>query len=410
MRTNIPQLESDLAATKRELDTLLAATAHREPTSEERERIQRLLAEGKRIGSALEGQRLERDQIEAMNRLLQGDGLTPAGPAHPRGGRSLGAQFIASNPYRQFKTDKLTRGSQWAFSTLLDLRAATVSEDPTSGGALVLPQRIPGILPLPTAPVVIADLFAPGVTNSNAVTFMREKTFTNAAAPTLEGGTKPESALVFEAVTDPVRKIAHWLPVTEEMLEDEPTIASYIDARLRVGVQLVEEDQLLNGNGTAPNVLGLANTPGLSPALAQGAGEPVVDLLARQIAAVQLASQLAVTGIIMHPSDYALLPLAKDTTQNYLSGGGPFAAPVQPVIWGKPVALSTVCTPGSAWVGAFRIAGQVFKHTSGIRVEASNSHVDFFIKNLVAIRAEERLVLAVYRPSAFAKITFTTIP
>src|SRR5262249_8405608 len=148
-----------------------------------------------------------------------------------------------------FKENKHTRGSVWGFSTLLDLRAATLTEDPASGGSLILPQRVPGIIPGPTGPVVMGDLFAPGTTTTNAVTYMREKVATNAAAPVLESGVKPESALTFEAVTDALRKIAHWLPATDEILEDEPTLASYIDARLRLGLQLAEDHQLLHGDG-----------------------------------------------------------------------------------------------------------------------------------------------------------------
>jgi HK97 family phage major capsid protein len=61
-------------------------------------------------------------------------------------------------------------------------------------------------------------------------------------------------------------------------------------------------------------------------------------------------------------------------------------------------------TAGTALVGAFKTAAQIFRK-GGVRVEASNSHADFFVKNLVAIRAEERLALAVYRPAAFGEVT-----
>src|SRR5262249_3527123 len=141
----------------------------------------------------------------------------------------------------------------------------TLTEDPASGGGLVVPDVQPGIIPLPTRKIVVADLLAPGTTTSNAVTFMEETTFTNAAAPVAEGTAKPESALVFTQKTESVRKLAHWLPVTDEILEDVAQLTSYINQRLRLGVQLAEDDQLLNGNGTAPNLLGLLNRTGLAP-------------------------------------------------------------------------------------------------------------------------------------------------
>jgi HK97 family phage major capsid protein len=111
-----------------------------------------------------------------------------------------------------------------------------ISEDPASGGPLVVPQYLPGIVPSATRPITVAQLLAGGTTGSNAVAFMRETAFTNNAAPVLEGGVKPESALTFELVTNALKKIAHWIPATDEIVEDVPTLRSYIDARLRLGV------------------------------------------------------------------------------------------------------------------------------------------------------------------------------
>ena len=99
-------------------------------------------------------------------------------------------------------------------------------------------------------------------TNSNAVVVMQEKTITNAAAAVLEGGVKPESSLVFEQKTEPVRKIATWVPASEESLEDVAGCAR-ISTRLSLFVRLEDEDQLVNGNGTAPNLLGILARPGL---------------------------------------------------------------------------------------------------------------------------------------------------
>jgi len=109
------------------------------------------------------------------------------------------------------------------------LFAATLSEDPASGGKLVVPDYRPGIVPTATRPIVVADLLMPGTTDSNVVTYMRETTFTNAAVPVAEGAAKPESALAFTQVPEPVNKIAHWLPCTEEILEDVAGLRSYID-------------------------------------------------------------------------------------------------------------------------------------------------------------------------------------
>jgi HK97 family phage major capsid protein len=282
------------------------------------------------------------------------------------------------------------------------LHATTLTEDPASGGALVIPQYVPGVLPILQRPLVVADLIAPGTTDSNLISYMQETAFTNNAAAVAEGGVKPESALTFTAVQDPVRKIAHWLPVTEEMLEDVPQIRSYIDARLILGVQLEEDDELLNGSGVAPELLGLRLRPNLAADIARGT-DTNADAIFKQIMAIYASSFLMPTGIILNPANWASTVLLKTTTGEYLTGG-PFSPIQTPTMWGLPVAVTPAQPAAEGFVGAFRTASQIFRK-GGIRVEASNSHQDFFIKNLVAIRAEERLALCVYRPGAMGKVT-----
>ena len=152
------------------------------------------------------------EQLVAIQRLTRGEGLTPiAAPVAARTRLTIGQQFVQSGDYAFFKKGLHRAQSAWRSPSieLFDhMRAATLTEDPASGGALLTPQYVPGILPLPFRPLTVADLIAPGTATSNAVVFMREKTFTNAAAAVAEGAAKPESAITFESVTEPVRKIA----------------------------------------------------------------------------------------------------------------------------------------------------------------------------------------------------------
>src|SRR5262249_1846068 len=156
-------------------------------------------------------------------------------------------------------------------------------------------------------------------------------------------------------------------------------------------------------NGVGPNFLGLLLRPGLAPDVPLGT-DTNADAIAKQIAAIATTSNLAPDGIIMHPSNYLKIQLSKTTGSGDYYGDGPFAAPGTPTLWGLPVALTTAIVLGTALVGAFKAASQYFKH-GGVRVEATNSHQDFFIKNLVAIRAEQRGALAVYRAAAIGKVT-----
>jgi HK97 family phage major capsid protein len=222
--------------------------------------------------------------------------------------------------------------------------------------------------------------------------------------PVAEGADKPESTLVFDSVSDPVRKVAHWLPVTEEMLEDAPALQGYLDARLRLGVRLAEEDQLLNDTVVPPDIVGILNRAALAAAVPRGA-DTNADAVLKQIAAIATANNLQPSGIVMHPTNWLTIQLQKLATGEYVAGnGGPFQRPERPMLWGIPVVVTSAITLNTALVGCFRDAAMIFRK-GNLRVEATNAHDDYFIKNLVAIRAEERLALAVLRPAAFGVVT-----
>lgn len=406
---NLETLNRDLDAKRQEGLALIAKyspLAEKEDrllNDEEMKEINAVTEAGKKIQARinqLRGIELVQSQLEA----LAPQATKPA----PRVMKSLGEQFTAAPEYDFFRKGLHRSSSAWRSPSQELFLAATLTTDGASGGDLIVPEYIPGIMPTPTRRLVVADLFASGTTDSNQVAYMQEVLFTNAAAPVLEGAAKPESTLTFNAVTDAVRKIAHWLPVTEEMLEDVAQIRSYIDARLRLGVQLAEEDQLLNGDGVAPNLLGIRQRVGLTADVVRGVAENNADAIFRQIMAVYAASFLMPTGVVLNPADWATTALMKTTTGEYISGG-PFNPIGNPTLWGLTVAVTPVMTATVALVGAFQQGAQIFRK-GGIRVEASNSHSDYFIKNLVAIRAEERLALAVYRPAAFGEVTSLGVP
>ena len=421
----IAVLEADLAKTKADASALLAQLtaaadqeANRELTPDETARLTAFTAQARSLETRIAKAKGDETMLQELDRLARVPASTAtaraAGSAGAGRATSWGEQYVQSEAYAfhragGHRTAAAWRSPshelQWAMGPggVPVLRAATLTEDPASGGAVIVPQYIPGILPLPQAPLLIADLFAQGTTTSNLVTYMREKTWTNAANTVLEGAAKPESTLTFEAASDPVRKIAHWLPVSEEMLEDEPQIRSYIDARLRQGVLVEEQDQLMNGTGVAPDILGLSLRPGLAPPVAMTAPDTAADAILRQVMAVFGLSLLMPDAIVVNPVDWADIILTKKQTGDYYTGG-PFSTIQTPTLWGLSVVVTPAIVAGTAMVGAFKAAAQVFRK-GGVRVESSNSHQDFFIKNLVAIRAEERIALAVYRPSAFGKVT-----
>lgn len=427
MARHVADLERDLAAKTADIRAKLTACEKAEEegraiTAEEKKAIDDAMTEARTLKAQIERKKTDADLMAELERMTAGAaqrtnpsaGLLPAGNGNTGGGRVLtvGQQFIASDVYTEFIRNRRTlAGQRWQSPTLeavynpqSGLWAATLTE--ASGAAALVPvDNRPGVQELATRRLTVADLIASGTTDSNVISYVQESAFTNAADTVAEGGTKPESTLTFAPVTDTVRKIAHWIPVTEETLEDANQIRSIIDARMRLGVLLVEEDQLLQGSGVAPDILGIRNRTGIATAVVRddAGGETNADAIFRQMTAIATSSLTMPDGWIMNPANWQVIQISKNAGGDYY-GGGPFAAPPTPTLWGVRGVVTPAIVAGTATVGAFGTQAQFFRR-GGLRIDATNSHSDFFIKNLVAIRAEERGALAVYRPGAFGDVT-----
>lgn len=260
-----------------------------------------------------------------------------------------------------------------------------------------VPQRTP-LVPSPQDETTVGDLMLQGTTDSNVLSYYEETTFTNAAAAVAEGDAKPESTLDFTERTDAVRKIATWIPATSEFLEDNAGIRSYIEQRLRFMLEREEEDQLLNGNGTPPNISGV-----LDRSIQTIGSTNDVDAIYQAITEVRVDGQAEPTAVVIHPLSWQNIRLSKDQNDQYY-GPGPFAADNVERLWGLQVRVTPMIAEGTALVGAFRPHAQIFRK-GGVRVVASTEHDTYFTENKVAILAEERLALAVYRPLAFCSVT-----
>lgn len=269
----------------------------------------------------------------------------------------------------------------------------------TSADLTPLEDRLSRIVPSAQEERTIADLLLSGTTTAQKITYFEETTFTNAAAETAEGDAKPESALDFTLREDDVRKIATWVPVTDEMLEDVPTFESYLRARLAFMVRQREELQLLRGNGSGQNILGLYNRTGVQTVT--GYGLSTIDSILKAITEIQKDAFVEPTAIVLHPNDWFDIRTSKDKNDNYLLGPATLD-PSTARPWGLNVRVTTNALENTALVGAFNQA-QIFRR-SGIAIAISTENEDYFIKNKLAVRAEERLALAVYRPAAFCKV------
>ncbi|MDP2141288.1 MAG: phage major capsid protein [Gammaproteobacteria bacterium] len=277
-------------------------------------------------------------------------------------------------------------------------RAAITS---TSGGALVEAQRIPGVVTPPTRRMTIRELVAPGTTESNSIEYVRESGFTNAATTVSENPAngKPYSDITFELETAAVRTIAHLFKASRQILDDAPALQSYIDVRARYGLLLAEEAQLLYGNGTGNNVHGIipqASAYSMPSGVAVTAGQ-MIDRIRLALLQATLA-EFPSTGIVLHPTDWATIELTKDSENRYI-----IAKPQEgtvPRLWNLPVAETQAINQDEFLVGAFSMAAQIFDRM-GIEILISTENDKDFEKNMVTIRAEERLAFSVYRPEAF---------
>lgn len=349
------------------------------------------------------------NEIEALQANLDGPGLQ-RDVTWPQGGGGLGDQFIESKGYRSIQ-DPAARSQTWTTGAIeLEAKATLTS---TPGTALTPAGFAPGIVSALFERPHLADLIPNQEAPGNPVRFVSETTVTNAAAATAEGGAKPESSLVFGETSEPVRKIATFLPVSDELLEDAPQIQAYLNQRLQLFVRQVEESQLLLGNGTAPNLQGFIGSGRAIGTYARGTLSNE-EAIFRAANGARGSSFLDPDTVVIHPTNWQTIRLTKDSNGQYF-GGGPFVAPyggpqgpvgpfASDTLWSMRVVVTSAITVGTALVGAFATGAALFRK-GGLRVEASNSHGTFFQSDITAIRAEMREALAVYRPSAFVAIT-----
>lgn len=271
-----------------------------------------------------------------------------------------------------------------------------------SAGTLVEPQRNAGILMPGLRRLTIRDLLAQGRISSNSLEYVRENVFTNSAAPVAEGNLKPESQLTFTKETASVKTIAHWIQASRQIMDDAPMLESYVNNRLLYGLALVEEAQLLNGDGTGDNLVGINKVATAYDTGLNATGDTRADMIAHAIFQVT-ESEFEASGIILNPRDWHAISLLKDAEGRYIFGGP--AAFAARVMWGLPVVATKAQAQGTFTVGAFDLASQVWDRMDAT-VEVSREDRDNFVKNMLTILCEERLAVAHYRPTAEIKGTF----
>jgi HK97 family phage major capsid protein len=290
----------------------------------------------------------------------------------------------------------------------IELKAAIINAT-GQNQPLVADMRVPGIIANPNRILTIRDALPVGRTGSNLVQFTKENVFTNNAGPQAEGSpvvvenvTKPESGITFTLANAPVVTLAHFIPVSRQVLEDAPQLESYVNSRLTYGLKLEEEDQLLNGSGLSGNISGML-TSGNNVAYNRAAtGDTAIDTLRKAITQAALA-EYPVDTIVINPADWEGIELTKATDGQYIVANPMNMMPA--TIWGKRVVATNSIAAGTFLVGAFMMGAQLWDRMDAA-VQISYEDGDNFKKNMATLLAEERLALTIYRPAAFIKGTF----
>lgn len=275
-----------------------------------------------------------------------------------------------------------------------------------SAGQAVIPMYLPGIvIPKPNQQLRIRDLLTVTPISTPVLEYVRTKFFgaesgssgslDGNASVVLEGKKKPKSDMRFELAQAIASVIATWLPASRQILADVPVLRSFIDSQLIYAVLLEEEKQILYGSGNAPDLDGITlNATPFNPT----SGDTMIDSLRRMIAQV-LKARFPATGFVVNPQDWTEVELTKDGMKRYIIGDP--QAVLGSRIWGLPVVQSESMVQGEALCGAFGM-GAVLYDREEANVRISEHHAEMFIENMVAILAEERIMLPIFRPAAFS--------
>lgn len=332
------------------------------------------------------------EQRTLADRLLAVEQKSSAKKDDTKEEKSIGEQFTKHEKYEHFQKSG-DRGN-------VRLEVKNTVTNPVGN---TFSERRPGLVEGAFRMFTIEDLITSIPTTAPSIDWVRENVWTNLAAETTEGLQKPQSSITTTLGTMPVSTIAHFIKISRQLATDNTALAAYINRRMIYGVNFRAEQQIVAGNGTAPNINGLTNAGNFTAhgytaasLTALGLANNRFDLIGKMLGDAALADFPADT-VIMNTGDWWTMRLAKDTQGRYLLGD-PGSA-VGPQLFGRPVVASNAMVAGNVWVGSLSQAATLHNR-EGVVVELSDSDENNFQLNLITIRAERRLALTVEKPAA----------
>lgn len=412
----------------------LAEREGRDLTADENEKATAALLDYKAAKKDFERTQSTESLKSALSEIGVDLGLEPAGEKaapsafkQPSKLKSIGQMFAESAEYKsmmgQFADGRINEKAR-VQSAPMGVKALVTGASDTSGGAFVNTD-IQNILEmLGRRELTVRDLISVRQTESDTVEYVRQTTqlssaapvpeATSAAAPTAPGtagalvlnaggGYKPEGSMAFEKVTATVKTIAEWVPATKRGLADASQLRGLIDDELRADLAEEEEDQILNGSGSGENLTGILQTSGIQT---QAWTDDLLTTIRKAKTKTRTVGRVAANGIVLNPEDAERLDLLRPIDgDGQFFGPGPFAAAGVRTVWGLPIVESEAIAAGTGLVGDYTKA--VLWDREQASITATDSHADFFIRNLVAILGEERVAFGVTRPKAFVSVDLT---
>jgi HK97 family phage major capsid protein len=271
-------------------------------------------------------------------------------------------------------------------------------------------ERTPGVVLEARQKLKLEQVLDSTPTTMAVCDFIRINTPMSVASPVAEASTKPENQLGFTSESEKIRLIAHWLPATKQVLDDLPSLMAIIQGSLLYYLNLEVELQLLAGDDSGENLHGLLpqaqafETSLLNPVN----GWTMIDVIGQAIQQINTSRELDPTFVVLHTIDYWTLRLTKDGLGRYILGDPQLAG--QPSIFGLNLVYTTSIARGSFLVGSGNPAAASIRNRMEAIVEISTENQDFFVRNLIALRAERRLALLTFRPNSFVTGSFSTSP
>lgn len=401
-------LKEKRAAALKAAQAIVDAAKGRDMTDEEQTALDGHVSEVKSLDAQIAKAEKSSELIKSIGELAPEQEIEAPSQVHAK---SLGEWFV-KNAGEKLKG---VSGSKFTVAAPEFKAASDVTVTGGNGGVWgpVLTDVDRNIVTGVRRRLTIADLLGTEAISGSAITYFVEGALEGDFTTVAEGGQKPQLHYADPtAVTEALTKLAAFIKESDELSEDLPFLATAINGRLLYNLGLFEENQLLSGNGTGTNIRGILNRTGVQTEAAATAddGKDNADAMFRAITKVSTGSGLDADGIVLNPADYQSFRLSKDGNGQYFGGGffageyGNGGITVQPPLWGLRTVVTPAITAGTALVGAFAQAGSVIRK-GGVRVESTNSNDDDFTNNRITIRAEERIALAVRRPSGFVKVT-----